>query len=111
MNELMHFAEGKWVCLGHNPNSGVSTWAMRDGEDVVFETRQDASALLDKNRAERNMANNNWKGDYHRIAAIPVSMMYDGYFHEASKEGDEKAVLKFLNDSDNAGLRTKEGRL
>jgi hypothetical protein len=32
-------------------------------------------------------------------------------FGEAVKEGDDKYVARFLNDSDMSKLRTKEGRL
>lgn len=111
MIDINAFRENEWVCCTSNPNTGVSTWAMRDGDDVIFQTRQDVSILLDLNRAERNMASVGWKGDYHKIASIPVAQMYDGYFHEAVKSQDEKAVKRFLNDSDNSKLRTKEGRL
>lgn len=107
----MDFKIGEWYMLDENKQSGVSTWIMDDGEDLNIQTRQDVNALLDENKAIRNMASDNWKGDWHSVARVPLSMMHDTSIGEALRAGDDKFVTAKLNDSDYANLRTKEGKL
>ncbi len=104
----------EWRCIANNPASGVSTWAMDDGEHLHIQTRQDVSALLDENKAIKNLAQPGWKGDsLHSVARVPLSMLHDNNssFGRAVLEGDDAYVTKVLNDGDFANLRTKEGRL
>ena len=104
----------EWTCIAHNPQSGVSTWVTWDDEGVVIEERQDVAALLDENKALASMASDGWKGDgLHSVARAPLAMVHDDkhYLGGAMKAGDDKAVAKFLNDSENRHLRTKGGTL
>lgn len=68
--------------------------------------------ILDANAERRaESAGKRW-GDGQVIASIPNCLLYgDGYYAKARAAGDKDAMLKFLDDSDNAKLRTKEGRL
>lgn len=105
-----------WVKIAENPQTGVSTWIAPDPDDpegVIVQSRQNVSTLLDKNAAERNLARPGWGGDWHKVASLPSSMMYDrgNYIADAVAADDHNAVRKFLNDSDNQKLRTKEGNL
>ena len=109
--------ENGWRCIGFNPASGVSTWWTPDPDDpegILVQERQDVSALLDENKAQLNIASNNWKGDgLHSVARIPSAMAMDdrSLIGGALKEGDDKVVTRLLNDSDYSKLRTKEGTL
>lgn len=110
----MHLIEGEWVKIAENPQSGVSTWAMSEGEDIHIQERQDLSVLLDENKALMNMSNKTWKGDkLHSVARIPLVMLHDknSGIGEAMREGDETYIKKVLNDGDNVNLRTKGGTL
>lgn len=102
-----------WTRVEYNPVSGVSTWIKVEGDKTLVQERQDVSKLLDENMAQRNIASGGWAGDYHSVARIPLAMLHakGGYIGDAVREGDDKAVARFLNDSDNGKLRTKEGRL
>jgi hypothetical protein len=106
-----------WVCVASNPVSGVSTWIKPDPDTpdgVLIQERQDVSALLDANKAQKNVASSNWKGDgLHSVARIPLAMLHakDSYIGDAIREQDDKAVSRFLNDSDNEYLRTKGGNI
>lgn len=102
-----------WRCIAHNPASGVSTWVKEEPDGLLVQERQDISVLLDQNRAERNIASSGWKGDYHSIARIPLAMMHEkgSALAQAVAEQDSAWVSRFLNDSDNSNLRTKEGRV
>lgn len=106
--------DGDWCCLAYNPQSGVSTWAMPDGDGVLIQERQEVSALLDENKAIRNVASETWKGDgLHSVARIPLAMAHDtnSLLGGAIKAGDTPVVNSVLNDGDFQKLRTKEGSL
>ena len=45
-----------------------------------------------------------------RDRAVPVKLFWD-QLAEASREGEEKYVSRWLNDSDNRAWRTKSGRV
>lgn len=101
----------EWIKIDENPQSGVSTWILDDGEEVTVQTRQDMGALLDQNRAERNMKADGWQGDWHSVARIPLAMLHDTAMGDALRAGDDKWINGKLNDSEFANLRTKEGKL
>ncbi len=100
-------------CVHRDPDTGVSTWIKPDGDGMIVQTRQDVSAILDANMAERNMARPGWKGDYHRVASIPSVLAYEpgNPLFEAMQAQDTKFVKKVLNDGDFSKLRTKDGNL
>lgn len=103
-----------WLLLAENKQSGVSTWAKYEGDDVIIQERQDVDALLDDITAQRNVAEDGWKGDgLHSVARIPLAMLHDTQdgIGRAIKAGDDDYVTKFLNDSNFGKLRTKEGML
>lgn len=67
--------------------------------------------LLDIN-AERRAVNAGKKwGDGDLVAAIPASLFWHGDFAKAHADDDQEWMKRFLNDSDNAKLRTREGKL
>lgn len=104
----------EWVCIAENSQSGVSTWIMDDGEHLHLEERQDIGALLDENRAIRNVTSSGWGGDgMHSVARVPLAMAHDanGLIGGAMKAGDHDFLKKKLNDSDFEYLRTKDGNL
>jgi hypothetical protein len=66
--------------------------------------------ILDANKEQFNHTATGWAGDYHKIASISPALAYgDGFIAEAFKANDDKAISKWLNDSDNRAWRTKEG--
>lgn len=110
--------ENGWYCIACNSVSGVSTWVTQDPDggpdDAIIQERQDIRAILDKNKAQRNMAKTGWAGEgLHSVAKVPLVMMHDKSFgiQEAAIDGDDKYIASVLNNSDYQGLRTKEGKL
>jgi len=101
----------EWIKIDENAQSGVSTWLYDDGEELTIQTRQDMGALLDENRAEANLKDDNWQGDWHSVARIPVSMLHDTAFGDAIRAGDDQWITGKLNDSDFEYLRTKKGKI
>jgi hypothetical protein len=70
-------------------------------------------ATLDENAAARNSAPSGWKGDYHRIASVPMQLLYDENvgLNKAIQQGDDRFVSRWLNDADNRAFRTRDGQV
>lgn len=80
-----------------------------DGNSFTLENQQDVTELLENNKLNRLDAQEDWKGDMHRVASIPLVL-----WMQLRREGvtsDPKAFRRWLNDPDNAAFRTKEGKV
>lgn len=81
-----------------------------DGSFTI-ETQQDVTASVEASKAAYNQFDEraNWKGMWHRVASIPLTVLMDlkrrGIFD------DEAAFKKWLNDADNRVFRTRPGRV
>lgn len=103
--------DGQWRLWDHDVKLGRTVWVMEDADgNTVFRTDYRVDPTIDENTAMRNMASPGWAGDYHRVASIPLNIFHD-QLAEASRQQDDKFISKWLNDSDNAAWRTKEGRV
>jgi hypothetical protein len=112
----MDIRDGEWTLFEHDAKMGRTTWVRmvideKGNIGSQFRTDYDVTSSVDLNAEQRNISSSNWAGDYHHVASIPLALVHQGYFSEAAKEQDEKAMSKWLNDSDNRAWRTKEGRL
>lgn len=103
-----------WKLIDWNAELFRATYARRAVENGQegweIKTEYYADPTVEENK--RELANNGpgWAGDYHKIASISPALAYgDSYIANAIREGDEKAMSKWLNDSDNRHWRTKEG--
>lgn len=96
---------------------GVNTyhWYDHDAKKTHIRTENtNTSALLDYATKQRNAASDNWKGDMHHVASIPVEV-WEQWWKEfggnpGAKENWPKLAAK-LNSKDWCKLRTKEGRV
>ena len=107
----MEIRDGDWILVESDQKLGRSTW-MRDNGDGTTTVRTDYAVdpVLEQNRLERNAQEQGWKGDWHKVASIPLNVYYD-QLRQASLQDDQKYVAKWLNDSDHSGWRTKEGNV
>jgi hypothetical protein len=64
---------------------------------------------IKENAEARASASSNWKGEYHRIASIPLNIAHQSGFVEAITQQDDKWLSRYLNDSENRAWRTKDG--
>jgi acyl carrier protein phosphodiesterase len=103
--------DGDWTLFDYDFKSGRSVWHYFDGEKNVFRTDYPVDSLMSENQAVRNVAEKAWRGDWHRVASVPLNVAYDSSLMQAHSEGDDKFVKRFLNSSDNSAWRTKEGNL
>lgn len=100
--------DGNWTLIDWDPASGRTVWHMFDGEKTVIRTDYPVEATIAENKAIRTEAGSAWKGDWHRVASVPLNIFHD-QLAEAEKQGDHKFVSRWLNDGDNRAWRTKEG--
>lgn len=103
--------DGDWALLDHDAATGRTVW-VRDNGDGTMTARTDYphDALLSENAAFRNALDPGWKGDWHRVASIPLNIFHD-QLGEAARQNDDKYISKWLNDADHFGFRTKEGKV
>ncbi|MBB3997198.1 hypothetical protein [Aureimonas pseudogalii] len=88
-------------------------WIRNNGDGSYTTCNQSlVDPILEANAEKRSeTAGKRW-GDGQIVASIPNALLYgDGYYAQARAAGDKPAMKKFLNDSDYAKLRTKEGRI
>jgi hypothetical protein len=107
----MLIRDGDWTLIDHDLKLGRTVWAKRnpDGSET-FRTDYTVDPVIDNNAAVRNMASDGWKGDYHRVASIPLNVFHAN-LAEAANQGDDRFLSRWLNDDDNRAWRTKEGRV
>jgi len=107
----MVIRDGEWTLHSSDMKRGKYTWARTNPDgSTTYRTDVVVDRIAELNARHRNLAENGWKGDYHMIASIPVNVFWDK-LSEATRQGDDKYISRFLNDSDNRAWRTKEGRL
>lgn len=103
--------DGDWRLFDYDHQTGRQVWAFHhDDGRTTLRTDYPVQDTVDANQVQRNLAQNNWKGDYHQVASIPQNIFHE-QLAEANRQSDEKFISKWLNDSDNAAWRTKEGRV
>ena len=94
-----------------DPVTGRSVWQYFDGEKTVYRTDYPVESLIKQNAEQRSVANQNWAGDWHHVASVPLNVAHDSGLVEAQTQGDTGFAKRWLNSSDNRDFRTKEGNL
>lgn len=89
--------------------TGRSVWSAYDGEKTVYRIDYPVDQLIKENAHERAESPTNWKGDWHRIASVPLNMFYDSGLMTAINQQDGAFASRWLNNGDNRAFRTKEG--
>lgn len=98
-----------WTLFDHDVRSGRQVWYLtNDDGSITWRTDYPVQPTIDINTAQRNLAQDNWKGDYHHVASIPLNIYHD-QLAAASQQGDDGYISKWLNDGDNRAWRTKDG--
>ena len=105
------YDENGFFLFDHDEKLGRTVWARtNDDGTTTFRTDYRVDPTMDANTAMRNMASPGWKGDWHKVASIPLNIYHD-QIAEATRQDDMRYLSKWLNDSDNRAWRTKEGTI
>lgn len=85
-----------------------------DGKKVVKQLSQDVQPYFEANARERIDNTGGWKGDFHKVASIPL-VVFEQMNKEAGcnllKHENRDKLIALLNSSDYLKTRTKEGRI
>lgn len=107
----MIIRDGEWTLFDHDFKLKRTTWARQNPDgSTTYRTDYHVDDTLDANAAMRSAASKDWKGDWHKVASIPLGVYYDK-LDEAVRQDDMAYVSRFLNDADNRAFRTKEGKV
>lgn len=107
----MTIRDGDFELVEYDYATGRSVWRYFDGQKTIFRTDYPVHSLIEQNLLERNDAGKDWKGDWHKVASIPLNMAWQDGVVEAFNQHDDKWISRMLNNSDNRAWRTKEGRV
>jgi len=103
--------DGKGFLLTDEPDRRTWVWINEDdGEWYVWEIER-VEPILEMNKALYNENGNKRWSDMELVASIPNAIYWHGDFAKAREDGDRKWITKFLNNSDNRNLRTREGEI
>ncbi len=107
----MRFRDGDWILWEYKPELGRQVWyKMEPDGGTTWRTDYEVQPTVDINTAQRNLAQDNWKGDYHHVASVPLNIFHE-QLAEATQQDDNAYLSKWLNDSDNRAWRTKNGNV
>ena len=107
----MRIRDGDWYLVEHDFHMKRTVWARSNPDgSTTYRTDYHVDDTLEANTAMRNSADKGFKGDWHKIASIPLGVYYDK-LHEAVRQDDQGFISRFLNDADNRAFRTKDGRV
>lgn len=100
--------------------SGILETYSKDGTKTVVKRTQDVESIIDCNTIERNAMQTGWKGDFHKVASIPL-IVIEQWREELKASGkpninplakENKAwFIARLNNRDFQKLRTKDGNI
>jgi hypothetical protein len=103
--------DGPWQLFDFDPVTGRSVWIIQEGGKIHVRTDYPHETLIKDNAEARVQSAGNRFGEIARVASIPTNIYYASGLQKAHREGDDAFVRRWLNDSDNAAWRTKEGRV
>mgnify|MGYP003452747742 CR=1 FL=1 len=107
----MRIRDGDWTLVDHDFQMKRTVWARQNPDgSTTYRTDYAVDDTLEANATMRANVSKGWAGDWHKVASIPLGVYYDK-LHQAINQDDKAHVQRFLNDSDNAKFRTKEGRV
>lgn len=103
--------------LGTNPLTGaVETFYFDHATDEIhIHQTEDVTRLTETTKALYNDAASNWKGDWHHVASIPMTLLPElqkqGIMNTAGRILDMPKFKAWVNDRDNRVFRTKPGQI
>lgn len=107
----MRIRDGDFELCDYDPHTGRSVWSFYNGEKTVYRIDYPVDGIIKANTAEKNATGPGWKGDWHKVASVPLNILHGSGLNDAMTQQDDRFVKRWLNDSDNGAWRTKEGRV
>ena len=75
---MSRFRDGDWFLVDHDFQLGRTVWGRDNGDGTTtYRTDYRVDPTIEINKAQKNLCENNWRGDYHQIASVPLNVFYD----------------------------------
>lgn len=103
--------DGQWELFSHDPHMGRTVWRWFDGSKTHFRIDQRTDEIVKANKAEMAQSRSDWRGDWHKVASVPLNILYASGLDDAIGQKDDKFLSRWLNDSDHRAFRTKGGNV
>lgn len=97
--------------LDIDPLTGaVETFHYDDVDDTFYIERvEDIEPLIEHNKWLDRNTSSNWRGDFHRVATIPATVV--AQLRQQGILQDPDRLRAWLNERDNLVFRTRPGRI
>jgi hypothetical protein len=102
---------GDWVMVSDNEYFRCYEKHMGGGAIYRKTECKGTEQMLEDNRREYNESDGKRWGDGKSVARIPMNVLFQSGWAEATKQGDVTWKKKFLNDPDNRKFRIWKGRV
>lgn len=100
-----------WTLVSDDPVLGVRRYEDDLGDYTIVKTEFYArDEFFERNKQLRNESDGKRFGTMQRVASIPLHV-WARVLAPAQKQGDDKYIRKWLNNSDNEAVRTFKGRV
>ena len=103
--------KGAWRLDSVDPATGRMLWICHDEGKIHWRVTMNVDAVIEANQQARAESDGKRHGEWSRIASIPLPLFYSSGYADASLQGDEKWIKRFLNDIDNRAWRTKDSKV
>lgn len=80
-----------------------------DADTFTLHTAEDIEPLLEANQRGRTDAADNWRGDVHKVASLPLTVYHDLW--ERGIVSDDRAFRTWLNGPEGEVFRTRRGKV
>lgn len=87
---------------------------------IEIKKSQNVDSIFNANQAEKNANSSGWKGEFHKVASIPL-IIIDQWREELKSKGaanpdplakeNKSFLIAKINSSEFSKIRTKEGRV
>ena len=104
--------ENGWNLWSYDHKTGVSVGHHGDGTTTHGRTDTPVDAVLKANHEHgaQRAGQRRHDGIGELVARVPLAVFFDK-LNEAHRSGDSAHLSRWLNDSDNAAFRVREGRV
>lgn len=107
--DMTEIKDGNWTLWAYDTDTGRSIWSTWIDGKITFKVDTPVSQIIEANTINRNADQPHRMGEFVRIASLPLNEFHERGLAEALSEKDDSYVSRWLNDSDNAAWRTREG--
>lgn len=106
---MTEIKDGNWTLFAFDQDTGRSIWSTWIDGKITFRIDTPVDHIIEANTIDRNADHPHRFGDYVRIASVPLQHYHQVGLAEATVQRDDKFLSDWLNNSDNAAFRVREG--